>query len=306
MQRIGQVATAVGESPLWCARSSQWLWVDITARTIWRYDPSKDALRSFVAPQMVACIAVDKQGTLVAGMEDGIYALTLDDATGLAGARLLAAPPEDMAGRRFNDGRCDRQGRFWSGTMALAPVPDAVGARLRDGFNDTDSGHGPGNLYRYSGGLSAPVVDHLVVQNGLAWSPDGRTMYLSDSHVSRQMVWAFDYDIDDGVPSRQRVFIDMNNFPGRPDGAAIDVDGCYWTCANDAGLIHRFTPDGRLDRSLAVPMAKPSMCAFGGPGMQSLLVTSISSGAPDGDALAGAVFVLEAGVAGMPETCFGS
>ncbi len=289
MQRVGQVACAVGESPLWCARRAVWFWVDITACMIWRYDPSSGALRSYRAPQMVACIALDGGGALVAGMEHGIYHVTLDDASGFAVTRLLAAPLENMTGRRFNDGRCDRQGRFWSGTMALQVRPDDAG-----------------NLYRYcaADGLSAPVVSHLVVQNGLAWSPDGRTMYLSDSHVSRQLVWAFDYDADSGVPSRQRVFVDMNNHPGRPDGAAIDVDGCYWTCANDAGLIHRFTPDGRLDLSLAVPMAKPSMCTFGGSDMRSLLVTSISAGAPEGDALAGAVVVLAPGVEGVRETCF--
>ena len=292
MERVGQVACAVGESPLWCARRSLWYWVDITARAIWRFDPASGAVRAYRAPQMVACIALDGDGNLIAGMEDGVYSVLLDDTSCLAHARQLAAPAASMAGMRFNDGRCDRQGRFWSGTMALDPAlaPDS------------------GKLYRYcaADGLSEPMVEELVVQNGLAWSPDGRTMYLSDSHLSRQLVWAFDYDTDSGMPSRRRVFIDMNDHPGRPDGAAIDIDGCYWTCANDAGLIHRFTPAGRLDRSIAVPMAKPSMCSFGGADMRTLLVTSISIGAPAGDALAGAVFLLEPGIEGMPEQRFGS
>jgi sugar lactone lactonase YvrE len=164
-----------------------------------------------------------------------------------------------------------------------------------------------GNLYRYTAGqgMSAPVVSGLVTQNGLAWSPDGRTMYLSDSHASRQLVWAFDYDIDSGTPHGQRVFVDMNQHPGRPDGAAMDVDGCYWTCANDAGLLHRFTPEGRLDRSIALPLAKPSMCSFGGADMRTLLVASISAGAPEGDALAGSVLMVDAGVEGVPEQRFG-
>ena len=292
IERVAVPACAVGESPLWCARHALWYWVDITARAIWRLDPATGAARAWHADQMVACIAQDEEGGFIAGMERGIYRLRLDEASDKVDAVLLGAPAENIAGMRFNDGRCDRQGRFWSGTMALdmALVPDS------------------GKLYRYAAdaGISAPVVSGLVVQNGLAWSPDGRTMYLSDSHVSRQIVWAFDYDIDSGVPGGQRVFVDMQRHPGRPDGAAIDVDGCYWTCANDAGQLHRFTPEGRLDRSIALPLAKPSMCSFGGADMKTLLVTSISAGAPAGDLLAGSVLMLEPGVAGMPESRFKS
>jgi sugar lactone lactonase YvrE len=129
-------------------------------------------------------------------------------------------------------------------------------------------------------------------------------MYLSDSHVSRQLIWAYDYDIDDGVPSAQRIFADMNQHPGRPDGAAVDVDGCYWTCGNDGGCILRFTPEGKLDRRIDLPMAKPAMCAFGGAGLDTLLVTSISAGQAADDEWAGAVVALRPGVAGLPETEF--
>jgi sugar lactone lactonase YvrE len=286
------MACVVGESPLWCARRGCWYWVDIPARTIWRFDPATGAARSWQTAEMAACIALDHEEGLIAGMESGIFHLTLDEGGEAVEARRLAAPAESMAGMRFNDGRCDRQGRFWSGTMAL------------------DMTHAPasGNLYRYSAaqGISAPVASRLVTQNGLAWSPDGRTMYLSDSHASRRLVWAVDYDIASGTPSGQRVFVDMNLHPGRPDGAAMDVDGCYWTCANDAGQLHRFTPEGKLDRSIALPFAKPSMCSFGGDDMTTLLVTSISAGAPAGDQLAGAVVMLAPGVAGMPEQRFGA
>ena len=134
---------------------------------------------------------------------------------------------------------------------------------------------------------------------------DGRTLYLSDSHPSRQLIWAFDYDPDTGTPSNRRLFVDMNAHPGLPDGAAVDVDGCYWICGNDAGLIHRFTPDGRLDRSLSVPVKKPAMCAFGGRNLDTLFVTSIR---PSGDLsdqpLAGGLFALDPGVQGLPEPAF--
>ncbi|MGA0584526.1 MAG: SMP-30/gluconolactonase/LRE family protein, partial [Castellaniella sp.] len=130
-----------------------------------------------------------------------------------------------------------------------------------------------------------------------------RTLYLSDSHPDRQRVWAFDYDPDDGVPSGRRVFIEK--LPGgRPDGAAIDAEGCYWICGNDAGLVHRYTPDGRLDRSLSVPVAKPSMCAFGGRDLDTLFVTSIRPAGAGPLALDGALFALRPGVRGIEEPVF--
>jgi len=168
---------------------------------------------------------------------------------------------------------------------------------------DTSLGLPAGKLYRFDADAARAsrvdaVIEDLIVPNGLAFSPDGKTMYLSDSHASRQIIWAFDYDIDSGTPHNRRVFIDMNAHPGRPDGAAVDADGCYWICGNDAGLVHRFTPDGRLDRSIAIPTSKPAMCAFGGPGLDTLFVTSILIG---DDPLSGATFAVRPGVTGLPE-----
>jgi sugar lactone lactonase YvrE len=286
IERVGALRCAVGESPLWSVRDNAWYWVDITARTLWRLDAA-GALRSAAADEMVGCIALHRDG-LIAGMATGVFALGFDAPEQ---ARLLAAPDGLDAGMRFNDGRCDRQGRFWAGTMVM----DMAAARAE------------GRLYRYTAtdGLSAPVVDGLLVQNGLAWSPDGRTMYLSDSHPHCQLVWAYDYDTATGTPAGRRPFVDMNLHPGRPDGAAVDTDGCYWTCANDAGLLLRFTPDGRLDRSIPVPMAKPSMCSFGGADLRTLLVTSISAGQPADDPWAGAVIALRPGAQGVAEVPFG-
>ena len=240
---------------------------------------------------MVACIAAGRDGALVAGMETGIFHLALGD-DGRAAATRLAAPPPDQlgAGMRFNDGRCDRQGRFWSGTM----------------FMDMGAARAVGGLYRYSGkeGLHGPAVSGLLTQNGLAWSPDGRTMYLSDSHPLRRTVWAFEYDIEAGLPHRQRVFLDLGGQKGRPDGAAVDADGCYWTCANDGGVLQRYTPQGVLDREIALPVAKPSMCSFGGPALDLMLVTSIDPGQGGGGGGAGSVLLLRPGVTGLAETPF--
>lgn len=162
-----------------------------------------------------------------------------------------------------------------------------------------------GQLYRYSGdcGLSEPVVSKLVTQNGLAWSPDGRTMYLSDSHPSRQCIWAFDYDVDTGTPHERRLLVDMTSMRGRPDGATVDSDGCYWIAGNDGGCLLRFTPAGALDREIELPFAKPSMCSFGGANLDTLLVTSIIPGQGRGT-WDGAVALLRPGVKGLAEVPF--
>jgi sugar lactone lactonase YvrE len=174
---------------------------------------------------------------------------------------------------------------------------------------DMGAGARVGRLYRHDGNGRSPSLqlEELIVPNGLAFSPDGRTMYLSDSHPSVQAIWAFDYDTATGTPANRRLFADMNPLPGRPDGAAVDADGCYWICGNDAGLVHRFTPQGKLDRSLAVPVKKPAMCTFGGPKLDTLFVTSIRPGGDLSDQpLAGGVFALRPGTQGIAEPAFGS
>ena len=282
------VRCAVGESPVGHADEQAWYWVDIPARRIWRLDHASGATRHWTAAEMVACIAPRAAGGLIAGMETGIFAVDLLD-DGTVRAERLAAPPELAPGMRFNDGRTDRQGRFWSGTMWM----------------DMAAALPIGRLYRYDGaGLSAPLVSGLVTQNGLAWSPDGRTMYLSDSHPTRRRVWTFDYDTDAGVPHNRRLLVDMAAYTGRPDGATMDSDGCYWVAGNDGSSLLRFTPAGKLDRELQLPVAKPSMPCFGGPDLDTLLITSIVQPGHEDDPLAGAVLLVRPGVNGVLEVPF--
>jgi sugar lactone lactonase YvrE len=172
---------------------------------------------------------------------------------------------------------------------------------------DTSLGAAVGALYRVDGrGLSGPLVPGLATGSGLAFSPAGRILYLSDSHPSVQKIWSFDLAAD-GTLANRRVFVDMAEHPGRPDGAAVDVDGCYWTCATDAGALLRFTPQGRLDRALKLPVMKPTMCAFGGAALDELYVASLIPARPgDGydPALSGAVLRLSPGVRGLAERPF--
>lgn len=278
-----------GESPVWHGAEQALYWVDIPARKLCRWTLASGQFASWLAPEMLACVApMAGSNGWIAGAESGIFQME-PQADGQLGFERLAPVGHAMPGMRFNDGRCDRQGRFLAGTMLMNM---AAGASV-------------GCIYSYQkeSGLTK-LLDGFITPNGMAFSPDGRTLYLSDSHPSVQMIWAFDYDTATGTPSRRRMFVDMNALPGRPDGAAVDEDGGYWICGNDAGLVHRFTPDGRLDRSLAVPVKKPAMCAFGGAGLDTLFVTSIR---PDGvdlsdQPMAGGLFALRPGVRGLPET----
>ena len=277
----------VGESPVWIAAEQALWWVDIPGKRLCRWQASNGHVDRWRTREMPGCIAPRERGGWLCGMETGLFHLEPGE-QGAMVASHVAAVEHARHGMRFNDGRCDRQGRFRAGTMVMA---------MAQGLAD-------GVLYGYEGqGELRALVSGLIVPNGLAFSPDGKTMYLSDSHPSVQTIWAFDYDTDTGTPSGRRVFADMTYLPGRPDGAAVDEDGCYWICGNDAGLVHRFTPGGELDRSLAVPVKKPAMCAFGGPQLDTLYVTSIR---PEGvdlsdQPLAGGVFALRPGTRGLPE-----
>ena len=289
MEQLGSALCSVGESPLWAPHERALYWVDIEGRALHRWQAASARAQTWALAERPGCIALHALGGLVCALESSLVHLQVHE-DGQVDLVTLASVAHPLLGMRFNDGRCDRSGRFWVGSMVMNMALAAPA----------------GQIACLAGcALTRPLRDPLTVPNGLAFSPDGATMYLSDSHPSVQLVWAFDLAAD-GTPTGRRVFIDMNHHPGRPDGAAVDVDGCYWTCANDAGLVHRFTPDGRLDRSLAVPVSKPSMCAFGGARLDELFITSIRPAMPppEQNLLAGATFVCRPGVQGLAETAF--
>jgi sugar lactone lactonase YvrE len=286
---MADVRNGVGESPVWRADEQALYWVDIPGKQVFRWH-EQGGVHTWRTQEMPACIAAHAQGGWMVGMQTGIFHLHLKS-DGSVDLKLLQAVTHPRENMRFNDGRCDRQGRFVAGTMLM---------------NMADSQQ-EGCVYSYQNSSDLVCIHQdIYTPNGMAYSPDGCTMYLSDSHPKSQIIWAFDYDVETGKPSNQRVFVDMKPLPGRPDGAAVDEDGCYWICGNDAGLIHRFTPQGKLDQSLAVPVKKPAMCAFGGADMKTLFVTSIR---PDNTDLsdqpfAGSLFALRPGVRGIEEPVF--
>ena len=279
----------VGESPRWDpVRQSLW-WVDIESRAIRRLETAGGQLRSWTLPERVAALALHEGGGLVAALETAIVHAT-PTGDGACALTTIASARHAREGMRFNDGRCDRAGRFWIGSM------------VRDMAANADAGR----LWRLDArGLQPAGVDGLYTPNGLAFDADGRGVWWSDSHPLSQRIWRAPLYAD-GSLGEPRVVADMREMPGRPDGAAIDVDGGYWICANDGGRVLRFTPDGRLDRSLELPVSKPSMCSFGGPRLDILYVTTIRPAQPVGDdvELAGELFALRPGTQGLAETPF--
>ena len=291
-QTIADAPDRVGESPVWDVRAQRLWWVDIEGACIRSTVlGAADAVQSWHMPERVGCIALTPvQGQLIAAMETGIARVTLQEG-GQADIDWLAHIQHPAPGMRFNDGRCDASGRLWVGSMVM----------------DMSLASDLGGLYCLDErGLTGPHVTGLLTSNGLGMSPDCRTLYLSDSHPKVQKIWAFDLDAATGHLSQQRLFVDMNDWPGRPDGAAVDAQGLYWICGNDAGQIHAFDAQGQWRQSLTVPMPKPSMCAFGGANLDQMLVTSIipvqTTAATRGSS--GAVIALQPGVQGLPEPVF--
>ena len=287
---ISSTRDRVGECPVWDGQAQALYWIDIEGRHIRRWDFASGEQRNWTVPERVGCIALGARGDIVAAMETGVYSVELLNQPEVR-LTTLAKITHPAPGMRFNDGRCDARGRFWISTMVM----------------DMARASPLGALYCLDErGLSAARVHDMITPNGLAFSPDGKTAYLSDSHPSVQRIWAFDFDADAADFANPREFVDMTPLPGRPDGAAVDAEGCYWICGNDAGKVHRFSPKGELMRSLEVPVAKPSMCAFGGPALDVLYVASILPGtvAADTPGLNGAVFALDPGVRGLPEPRF--
>ena len=278
----------LGECPLWSPHEGRLYWVDIDGRAIHRFDPVSGIDQVHEAPGRPSALALTpKPGRLLVAIEHRLAYFDLGAEVWLDWLALEL----DGNGNRLNDGRTDPAGRFWVGSM----------------FVPTSAGRFNGALYRVSGaGTAVTVRTGVGVANGLAFSPDGRTMYFADT--PRRLVWAFDYDKDTGEATNERVFQDFTALPGKPDGACVDVDGCYWTACVYGWAVARITPAGKVDRLISIPVEKPTMPAFGGADLSTMFITSIGGDPslpidpkqPD----RGGVFALEAGVQGLPEPLF--
>jgi sugar lactone lactonase YvrE len=278
----------LGEGTLWDPRAQCLWWLDIYSNVIHRYDPSTGQNESFRTPRRPGCLAIRESGGLVVAMGDGFHFF---NPTGV-GFEPIADAEAHLTETRMNDGKTDRQGRFWSGTVfeAQGESPRAIGA-----------------LYRLDADFSCHrIIEAVMCANGLAWSPDGRVMYFTDSGTPH--VWAWDFDAATGQVHNRRIFIDLSPLNAVGDGATVDADGCYWLTLPMKSRIQRYDPKGRLMHTIELPTDAPTCCEFGGKGLDTLYVTTATLGrAPaelQGQPLAGGLFALDVGIKGVPARPF--
>ncbi|HXH52226.1 MAG TPA: SMP-30/gluconolactonase/LRE family protein [Sphingomicrobium sp.] len=280
---VADVGAVLGEGPAWVEREQALYWVDIKGRKIFRLGESGE-VRQWDTPIRVGSLVPRQSGGFIGGTEDGIAAIDLE-----AGRfQILLHPEIDQPENRFNDGKVDRHARFWAGTMH-DPETEAAGA-----------------LYLLDHELGCTRADDgYKVTNGPAFSPDGRTMYHNDS--ARQVTYAFDLDRD-GMASNRRVFARYSDGDGYPDGMTVDSEGGLWIAFWDGWCVRRYSPGGECLAKVELPVQKPTSCAFGGPDLDRLYVTSASIGLDEAErarqAQAGGLFMLGPGVKGLPEMPF--
>jgi sugar lactone lactonase YvrE len=277
-----------GESPFWHPREQALYWVDIAGRKLNRFTPRGAEHRAWSFATEVACAAPRPDGDVLLALRDGIF--KFDPATGRCD-RIVKAP-YDQKKLRFNDGKADPQGRFWVGTIHDERLPK-------------------GSLYCLTLDSLDRIVDDVANSNGLGWSPDGRTMYWTDTKLST--VFAFDFEPQSGDLSRRRVFASfpakpeggaLADYGGRPDGGAVDSEGCYWAACFEGQRLARFAPDGTLLQSVPLPVRCPTMPCFGGDDLRTLYVTTSREKRPEQELAeqpwAGQVLQCRVDVPGLP------
>jgi L-arabinonolactonase len=274
----------LGESTYWDPKASVLWWIDIFSKAVHRFDPKTKNDDMFVVPDYLGCLAVRERGGLVLTTAKGFF--FCDPASGKLDP--IVDPESAMPDTRFNDGKTDRQGRFWSGSMFESPGKPA--AKI-------------GSLYRLDADLSVHrTVTGVGCSNGLAWSPDSRTMYFTDSHTP--VVTAYDFDPATGAVGAGRVFCDLSDMQGIVDGSTVDVEGCYWATIPFKGKVLRFDPKGKLMRTIDLPTDLPTCCEFGGEALDTLYVTTATlrrtPEALKDQPLAGGLFAIDVGVKGLP------
>jgi sugar lactone lactonase YvrE len=288
VRHVLDIKAQLGEAPLWSVDQQALYWVDIEHKTLNRFDPATGRNESWPVPATPGCFNFREGGGLVLATNQGFF--DFDFAT--TRFEKICDAPFDPAGWRFNDGKADRQGRLWAGSMKLAFKID---------------GPPEGTFYRYEAGKVVAGIPGVMVPNGTAFSPDGTTMYRSDWRPEGKVVLQYDYDIATGTPSNERLFTSMPAGFGIPDGASVDSEGFYWNAVpyGDKGRVARFAPDGSLDLHFDMPVLGPTMVAFGGKDMSTLFITSCrletNMGLPM-SSLGGDIFAVETQMRGLAET----
>jgi sugar lactone lactonase YvrE len=272
IEHVLSVHNVVGESPIWHPGEQALYWADIGGNQFFRLIPSTGELQTVDTDQQIGCLALHEAGGLIVAMRYGIYHWQ-------AGGMTLLMSSEKMgATNRFNDGAVDRAGRFWVGTASGQPENPLYCLDVDGTFRVAETGS--------------------IISNGIGWSPDNKTMYYSDSGGSG-IVYAYDFDLTRGVLSNRRTFLPPTGTPAVADGFTVDSEGCLWIAFWDGWRVECRAPDGSLLARIDMPVQRPTSCAFGGPDMTDLYVTS--AGADCDQPQAGDVFRLSTNSTGLPE-----
>ena len=280
VERFLSIGNNLGEGPLWSAAEQRLYWVDIYACHVHSIAPGEKACATHTLPQPVGCLGLRARGGFVVALKNGIHFWNpVTDAL-----EWVNDPEADKPQSRFNDGKVDRAGRFWAGTM-----------------DDGDRSA----LYRLDpDGTIRVMQTGVTTSNGIGWSPDNRVMYYNDSGMGT--MYAYDFDLDTGRIGNRRIFYQSDN--GLPDGLTVDSEGCIWTAYWDGWRVERFDPDGKLMTSIELPVQRPTCPTFGGANLDELYITSafagLSAAARRRQPFAGDLFRIDAGVKGLPEPMF--
>ncbi|MFF9085259.1 SMP-30/gluconolactonase/LRE family protein [Streptomyces sp. NPDC014991] len=267
---------ALGEGPTWDPATGRLIWLDILGMRVHTYDPVTGRRTVRTTEHHVGAVKPRAGGGLVLNLRDGVGLLDPDDTF-----RWLHHEP--VAGRRANDAAVAPDGSLWAGTMRY------------------DEAKGGGTLSRLTGdGTVRTVLADVTVSNGTGWSPDGSLLYYVDTPTRR--VDVFDHDAD-GVRNR-RPLVEIEEGAGFPDGLTVDADGCVWVALWDGGAVRRYTPDGVLDRVIRVPAPRTTACAFGGPALTDLYITTARTGLPAPHPLSGSLLVVPGAGQGLPQPAF--
>ena len=284
------VKTTLGEGPLWDVEQQRLYWIDSFDGRVFRSTHDGREIRAWDVPEKIGSIAIRKDGNgAICSLANGFH--TLDFKTG--DVELIHDPEPGKDANRINDGKVDRRGRFVAGSM------------------DTQESGPNGALYRLDPDMSVHKIDDgIIVSNGPCWSPDGRIFYFADSWSGE--IWKYDYDVETGKVSNRSVFTKVNTANGgAADGATVDAEGCVWSANVYDSKLYRYTPDGKVERIIEMPVKKVTSVNFGGPNMDVLYVTSMAKPPlprfPGDGVLRGSLFAITGlGIKGIPEPRFGA
>jgi sugar lactone lactonase YvrE len=283
---------SLGEAPVWCVDQRVLFWTDWAQNLIHRLIPASGRTKSWRLDERIGSLVLREGGGAVLALQSGFSFFDFDSGT----SALIVDPDPEHPKHELNDGKCDRRGRFWAGTM-VSPLAD-----LPADLKDADKGA----VFRLDADLSChAILRGLLIPNGFAWSPDDRTIYFGDSGTAS--IFKAPYDIDNGRLGEVSVFAEIAG-GAVPDGSTVDVDGCLWNAEYGGSRLVRYDPHGRIDRVVQLPVTYPTSCTFGGDRLDLLYVTTAKWRlTPDrlaAEPLAGAVLAIDVGVGGLPDAKF--